>query len=259
MWLSKDLILLYFEAKCDFQNLKGGNVLLTYATWQEPVVQFEQDEEYKGALNVLNWAYANYGEEIVYACSFGIEGMVLIDLIAKVKADARIVFLDTDVHFKETYETIDRVKAKYPALQIELKKPRMTLGEQAKQYGDELWKTNPNQCCGIRKPEPLHETLSGVKAWISGLRREQSETRANTEFINLDNKFESIKVCPLIHWTWKDIWRYVSKHDLPYNPLHDTGYPSIGCETCTKPAFTAEDFRSGRWQGSGKTECGLHG
>ena len=233
--------------------------MLTYATWQEPTIDFEQDETYKAALEVLRWSYKEYGEEIVYACSFGIEGIVLIDLISKVKSDATIVFLDTDVHFKETYETIERVKEKYPKLNIILKKPALTLAEQAAQHGEELWKSDPNKCCGIRKLAPLNEALTGAKAWISGLRREQSPTRATTNFINRDEKFKSIKICPLIHWTWKDVWRYVSKHDLPYNPLHDQGYPSIGCEHCTQPAFNMDDLRAGRWQGSGKTECGLHG
>ena len=232
--------------------------MLTYDNWGNHNIQFEQDEVYKGALNVLTWAYEHYGEEIVYACSFGIEGIVLIDLISKVKQDAKIVFLDTDVHFKETYETIARVKEKYPELQIEMKKPAITLDEQSEKYGPALWERDPNQCCNIRKLIPLNETLSSAKAWISGLRREQSETRAQVEFINIDQRFKSIKICPLIYWTWKDVWRYVSKHELPYNPLHDKGYPSIGCETCTKPAFTMEDLRSGRWSGSGKTECGLH-
>ncbi|KAB0444570.1 phosphoadenylyl-sulfate reductase [Lysinibacillus fusiformis] len=232
--------------------------MLTHANWQEPNINFQVDETYKGALEVLQWSYQEYGNEIVYACSFGIEGIVLIDLISKVKPDATIVFLDTDVHFKETYETIQRVKEKYPLLNIVMKKPALTLEQQAAQYGDELWKSDPNQCCAIRKIKPLHEALSGTKAWISGLRREQSPSRQQTNFLNRDNKFKSIKVCPLIHWTWKDVWRYVSKHNLPYNPLHDQGYPSIGCEHCTKPAFTMDDLRSGRWQGSGKTECGLH-
>lgn len=232
--------------------------MLTYHTWEDSYIDFEVDDTYKGALNVLNWAYKHYGEDIVYACSFGIEGIVLIDLISKVKPDAKIVFLDTDVHFKETYETIERVKANYPKLNIEIKKPALTLEEQAKQFGDELWKANPNKCCEIRKLVPLRETLTGAKAWISGLRRDQSETRKNTNFINQDNKFQSVKICPLIHWTWKDVWRYVSKHNLTYNPLHDQGYPSIGCSHCTKPAFTMDDLRSGRWQGLNKTECGLH-
>lgn len=232
--------------------------MYTFHQREEQLPTFDVDETYKGALDVLKWAYNHYKEELVYACSFGVEGIVLIDLIAKVREDARIVFLDTDVHFAETYETIQRIKEKYPKLKIELKKPKLTLEQQAKQYGDKLWEREPNTCCNIRKIEPLHETLTEAKAWLSGLRREQSETRANTEFINIDHKFESIKVCPLIHWTWKDIWRYVTKYELPYNVLHDQGYPSIGCKTCTKPAFTMEDLRSGRWSSSGKTECGLH-
>ncbi|WP_107943411.1 phosphoadenylyl-sulfate reductase [Metasolibacillus fluoroglycofenilyticus] len=232
--------------------------MLTYSKWENPNIEFAIDEQYKGALEVIKWSYGEYGKEIVYACSFGIEGIVLIDLIAKVQPDAQIVFLDTDVHFKETYETIERVREKYPKLHIVLKKPALTLEHQAQQFGDKLWETNPNQCCNIRKLEPLNEVLSGAKAWISGLRREQSKTRKNVEFINKDNRFKSVKICPLIHWTWKDVWRYVSKHELTYNVLHDQGYPSIGCSHCTKPAFTLDDLRSGRWQGQGKTECGLH-
>lgn len=233
--------------------------MLTFETWQEPARDFEVDDTYKGALNTLEWAYDTYGDEVVYACSFGIEGIVLIDLIAKVKPDAKIVFLDTNKHFDETYEVIEKVQKRYPQLRIELKQPKLTLEEQAEQYGDKLWETDPNQCCKVRKIEPLDESLSEAIAWISGLRREQGPTRANTNFINLDKRFESIKICPLIHWTWKDVWRYVSRNELDYNVLHDRGYPSIGCAPCTNPAFTEEDLRAGRWSGQGKTECGLHG
>lgn len=233
--------------------------MLTFETWQEPARDFEVDDTYKGALNTLEWAYDTYGDEVVYACSFGIEGIVLIDLIAKVKPDAKIVFLDTNKHFDETYEVIEKVQKRYPQLRIELKQPKLTLEEQAEQYGDKLWETDPNQCCKVRKIEPIDESLSEAIAWISGLRREQGPTRANTNFINLDKRFESIKICPLIHWTWKDVWRYVSRNELDYNILHDRGYPSIGCAPCTNPAFTEEDLRAGRWSGQGKTECGLHG
>lgn len=239
--------------------IEGESYLVTYDNWTEGLVTFDGTDEFKGALQVLNWSYQTYGKDVVYACSFGIEGIVLIDLIAKVQPNAQIVFLDTDVHFKETYETIERVKEKYPTLNIVLKKPELSLEEQATQFGDKLWETEPNKCCQIRKLDPLNDVLSGAKAWISGLRREQSETRAHVQFINQDHRFQSVKICPLIHWTWKDVWRYVSKHELTYNVLHDQGYPSIGCAHCTKPAFTLEDLRSGRWQGQGKTECGLHG
>ncbi|WP_204556874.1 phosphoadenylyl-sulfate reductase [Bacillus ectoiniformans] len=219
---------------------------------------FSADSPTKGAYEALSWAYEAYGEKLVYACSFGIEGIVLIDLISKIKPDAEIVFLDTGYHFKETYEVIEKVKRRYPALQIQLHSSELSLEEQAAQYGQDLWQSSPNQCCHLRKIVPLTKALEPATAWISGLRREQSETRKHTQFINQDKKFKKIKVCPLIHWSWKDVWRYVSKHELDYNSLHDQGYPSIGCETCTKPAFTADDFRSGRWSGSGKTECGLH-
>ncbi|MCQ6281451.1 phosphoadenylyl-sulfate reductase [Bacillus sp. EB600] len=235
--------------------------LLTYELFDNNTLfpEFPIDNDTKGALNVLEWAYQNYSdEELIYACSFGIEGIVLIDLISKVNDRAKLVFLDTDVHFEETYQLIDQVKLKYPNLRIEMKKPALTLEEQANEYGDELWKSQPNKCCEIRKVIPLNEVLSGATAWLSGLRREQSETRKNTEFLNKDNKFKSIKICPLIHWTWKDIWRYAHKNKLPYNILHDKGYPSIGCKTCTQPVWNEEDLRSGRWSGTGKIECGLH-
>ncbi|HZG71326.1 MAG TPA: phosphoadenylyl-sulfate reductase [Chondromyces sp.] len=232
---------------------------VTYGTWDEKTLPtFDETSEAKGALEVLRWAYKTYGSRITYACSFGIEGIVMIDLISKVNPAAHIVFLDTNVHFKETYELIDKVKARYPKLNIEMKQPSLTLKEQAELHGEELWKTQPNLCCQIRKIEPLKETLAPVDAWISGLRREQSETRKHTNYINLDKKFQKVKICPLIHWTWKDVWRYAHKNDLPYNILHDQGYPSIGCEHCTAPAYSMDDLRSGRWAGTGKIECGLH-
>lgn len=234
--------------------------MVTFESWKEISVlpDFPADSETKGASEVLQWAYEHYGENLVYACSFGIEGIVLIELISRVKPDAKIVFLDTNYHFKETYETIEKVKKRYPQLQIHLQQPHLTIDEQTEQYGLDLWKTNPNQCCDLRKIQPLEEAISPSTAWISGLRREQSETRSSTEYLNLDNRFKKIKVCPLIHWTWKDVWRFAHTHELDYNVLHDQGFPSIGCATCTKPAFTEEDMRSGRWTGSGKTECGLH-
>lgn len=230
----------------------------TFGTYTHP--SFLATDETKGALNVLEWAYEHYtDDELVYACSFGIEGIVLIDLISKVNESAKLVFLDTGLHFQETYKLIEEVRQRYPHLRIEMKKPELTLEQQATEFGNELWKHEPNKCCEIRKIRPLNEGLSGATAWLSGLRREQSETRQNTEFLNLDNRFKSVKICPLIHWTWKDIWRYAHKNQLPYNILHDKGYPSIGCQPCTTPAWNEEDLRSGRWVGKGKTECGLHG
>ena len=128
---------------------------------------------------------------------------------------------------------IDRVKARYPELNIKLKKPDLTLEEQSAEYKPALWKSDPNMCCYIRKIKPLEEVLSGATAWVSGLRRSQGPSRANTNFINKDERFQSVKVCPLIHWTWDDVWDYIKKYDLHYNELHDFNYPSIGCIPCT--------------------------
>jgi phosphoadenosine phosphosulfate reductase len=230
---------------------------LSYETWDEQKVAaiIEEQRDY---FDVLKWAYREYGEEVVYACSFGAEGMVLIDLLSKVNKQAKIIFLDTGLHFVETYELIDQVKERYPTLQIEMVKPKLSLTEQIEQYGSELWKENPNLCCQLRKVAPLKEALTGVKAWISGLRREQSITRNKTQYINKDDKFQNIKICPLIHWTWDEILMYIDLNKLPYNPLHDKGYPSIGCAPCTRPVKDSEDPRAGRWAGQSKTECGLH-
>ncbi|MGG1674947.1 phosphoadenylyl-sulfate reductase [Neobacillus sp. NRS-1170] len=232
---------------------------VTYENWNQISDSFSIEDETKGALGVLKWAYNNYQEEkIVYASSFGAEAIVLIDLIHQVKPDAHIVFLDTGLHFLETYDVIDKIQARFPTLKIEKKQPALTLDEQSAQYGSALWKRDPNQCCQIRKVIPLRETLTQKEAWISGLRREQSPTRQNTQFLNKDDKFENIKICPLIHWTWDEVWSYIREKDLPYNELHDRNYPSIGCFPCTQPVSSNGDSREGRWTGSSKTECGLH-
>ncbi|WP_020007155.1 phosphoadenylyl-sulfate reductase [Salinicoccus albus] len=232
---------------------------LTYENFTaDPFQNLIPNDDTKGARRVLEWAYGSFGESIIYSCSFGAEGMILIDLISKVKQDAEIVFLDTDLHFQETYDLIDRVKERYPELHIRLKKPDLTLDEQAAEHGAALWQSDPNQCCYIRKIKPLEDVLNGASAWISGLRREQSPSRQNTHFVNKDERFKSIKVCPLIHWTWDDVWNYIESHKLPYNELHDFQYPSIGCIPCTSPVSAGGDSRDGRWSGSGKTECGLH-
>ncbi len=232
---------------------------VTYENWTQHSNTFDHRDETKGAKTVLEWAYHSYPEdEIVYASSFGAEAIVLIDLIHQVKPDAHIVFLDTGLHFLETYEVIDRMESRFPSLRIERKQPEISLEEQAAQFGSALWKRDPNKCCELRKVIPLRETLTTKQAWISGLRREQSLTRANMEFINKDEKFKNIKICPLIHWSWEDVWSYIRIKDLPYNRLHDQQYPSIGCFPCTQPVVAAGDSRAGRWAGSGKTECGLH-
>jgi phosphoadenosine phosphosulfate reductase len=240
-------------------RFEGMSAAVTFDNWNQISGNFTLDDVNKGARSVLEWAYSTYPEnEIVYASSFGAEAIVLINIIQQIKPDAYIVFLDTGLHFPETYEVIDKIQARFPALRIEKKVPELSLDEQAAQFGSALWLRDPNQCCNIRKVIPLQKTLTAKTAWISGLRREQSPTRANTEFINKDEKFRNIKICPLIYWTWDDVWAYIREKDLPYNTLHDHQYPSIGCMPCTKPVTADSDSRAGRWSESNKTECGLH-
>ncbi len=240
--------------------MKGGNQLedlLTYETWSQEKID-HLNQTLKDYVQVLKWAYATYkDDEIVYACSFGAEGIVLIDLIYKIKKDATVVFLDTGLHFTATYILIEKMKARYPSLNIVLKRPDLTLLQQNERYGNKLWRSNPNLCCQLRKVQPLIEVLSNKRAWISGLRRDQSSARRNLEFINKDQKFQLVKVCPLIHWSWDDVWTYIHLNNLPYNELHDNNYPSIGCEPCTQQVFD-DNLRSGRWANHEKTECGLH-
>ncbi|WP_269321896.1 phosphoadenylyl-sulfate reductase [Oceanobacillus salinisoli] len=230
--------------------------MLTYEKWDKQL-QNRLNYELRDFMEVIKWAYQAYKEKILYSCSFGAEGIVLIDLISKVNPEAKIVFLDTNLHFKETYSLLDKVKKKYPKLNIKIVEPAFTLEQQAKKYEKKLWEHNPNQCCQIRKIIPLEKELENVDAWISGLRREQSPTRKSMEYINKDHRFKRVKICPLIHWTWDNVWKYIKLNNLPYNELHDHNYPSIGCAMCTLPV-TKGDQRSGRWANFEKIECGLH-
>ncbi|MBA4543634.1 MULTISPECIES: phosphoadenylyl-sulfate reductase [Thermoactinomyces] len=194
---------------------------------------------------------------ITLACSFGAEDVALVDMLLKVDKDVDIFYLDTDLHFAETYEVRDRLKERYQKDFIRVS-PALTLEEQAEKYGDELWKVNPDQCCRIRKVEPLKQFLRGYQGWITGIRREQSPTRAHTEVVEWDRAFGLVKINPLAYWTNAQVWEYIYSNDIPYNKLHDQSYPSIGCQPCTRPVKPGEDPRAGRWAGLDKTECGLH-
>lgn len=232
---------------------------VSYATATEEKLAEINRELGKGdTLDAIKWAYRTFQDDLLYSCSFGAEAMVLIDMISDVKKDARILFLDTQLHFRDTYELIDKVRERYPDLRIKVKQPKLTLAQQAEAHGEALWTRQPDLCCQIRKVEPMDEELRGAVAWMSGLRREQSPTRAHVQFVNRDDKFQSLKICPLIHWKEEEVWQYIRMFELPYNPLHDLNYPSIGCAPCTRAVAPGEDSRAGRWAGQGKTECGLH-
>ncbi|WP_431086600.1 phosphoadenylyl-sulfate reductase [Paenibacillus sp. 8b26] len=194
---------------------------------------------------------------LTFACSFGAEDVVLVDMLQKISPSSDVFYLDTDFHFQETYDTRDQMKEKYNMDFVRVS-PLITPEEQAAKHGEELWKSDPNTCCGIRKVEPLTRILSQYDAWITGIRRDQAPTRANAKKIEYDEKFGLVKFNPLASWTSEDVWNYIHTHKVLYNPLHDRNYPSIGCEQCTREVLSGEDPRAGRWSGSEKTECGLH-
>ncbi|MBB4661474.1 phosphoadenylyl-sulfate reductase [Conexibacter arvalis] len=205
------------------------------------------------AEQVLARMVERFHPRLFLACSFQQEESVLIDLLLRIEPEARIFTLDTGVLFPETYETWRAMEQRYDT-QFEAWRG-MTLEQQEAEFGPELWKRNPDQCCSIRKVTPLKEALGEVDAWVVGVRRDQAPTRADTPKIAWDAKHGIWKAAPLADWSERDVWRYIHEHDLPYNPLHDRGYASIGCTHCTVPAAD----RSGRWAGNGKVECGLHG
>lgn len=206
---------------------------------------------------ILRWAVDTFGDEIVLACSCGPEDLVILDQLTRITSRPKVFFLDTDKHFEETYATKEKLEQKYDFTFIVVK-AELTLAEQAATYGANLWEHNPNLCCQLRKVNPLKQILNKYRAWITGIRREQSPTRANAKVVEWDHLFSLMKVNPLVGWTKEDVWTYIRAHDLPYNPLHDQHYPSIGCSVCTKPVKLGEDERAGRWSGHEKTECGLH-
>lgn len=205
---------------------------------------------------IIKWAVETF-PNITFACSFGAEDVILVDMLQKVSPKTDIFYLDTDFHFKETYETRDKLIERYGLKFVEMK-PLITPEEQTAQHGDELWKSDPTACCNIRKVEPLTRVLGRYEAWITGIRRDQAPTRAGAKKIEYDVKFGLVKFNPIASWTSEDVWNYIRENNVPYNPLHDQNYPSIGCEHCTRPVMPGEDPRAGRWSGNEKTECGLH-
>ncbi|MDX8152514.1 phosphoadenylyl-sulfate reductase [Patulibacter brassicae] len=210
------------------------------------------DLESASARDVVAYALERYHPRIALACSFQKEESVLLDLIFSVRPDARVFALDTGLLFEETYDLWRQVEERYDTTIERWRGP--TLAEQAERYGDQLWARDPSQCCAIRKVEPLRRGLAELDAWITGIRRDQSPARATAAKVEWDAAFGLVKVNPLADWSDQDVWRHVMREGLPYNPLHDRDYASIGCVPCTRPGAG----REGRWAGNDKTECGLH-
>jgi len=211
---------------------------------------------------VLRWAIEEFSPNVALASGFGAEGCVLVAMLSAIKpiragSSMRIFYLDTDLLFPQTYALRDQLEARY-GVQFERRATSLSISDQAAEYGERLWEREPDLCCRLRKVEPLREMLKGMRAWVTAIRRDQSPARGGTGLIEWDERFGLVKINPLAAWSTRDVWNYIAKHNVPYNPLHDQGYPSVGCVPCTTPVQIGEVPRAGRWRGTGKSECGIH-
>lgn len=207
---------------------------------------------------VLAWALERFRERVVLSCSFGgPTTMVVLDMLMKLDSRVPVSFIDTGLLFGETYALVERVAAHYGIEPIAVRTP-LSLHEQAERHGEALWERAPDACCAIRKVEPQREFLARYAAWITGLRRDQSEGRRAVAVAEWDEQFGLVKISPLAAWNERQVWEYIQRHDVPYNPLNDRGYPSLGCTHCTRAVVAGEEKRAGRWPRAPKTECGLH-
>jgi phosphoadenosine phosphosulfate reductase len=216
-----------------------------------------EEFEARSAEDLLAWAADRFDGRIVLTCSWQRQSSVLVHMLSALGAQVRIVELDTGLLFPESHATRDRLVERY-GLRVERIAPERTVAEQERDEGPRLWERDPDRCCALRKVAPLARALEGMDAWIAGVRRAQSASRAGARKIEYDASRDVVRLLPLADWTDEDVTGYLYAHDVPYNPLHDQGYPSIGCMPCTRAVRPGEDPRAGRWAGRDKDECGLH-
>ncbi len=226
--------------------------LLSPRAIEEKNTEFESADPHA----ILRWAVDTFGDGLAVGASFGgATGMAILHMAAQLKPNVHVFVLDTDYLFEETYETMRKSKEALGLSGLKVYRPALSHDEQARQHGAALWMRDPDKCCDIRKVIPNAEALAGRTAWVSGLRRDQSEQRADVPIVSWNEKFGVVKLNPLANWDEKQTWAYVLENGVPYNPLLDQGYTSIGCYNCTIPGVQG---RAGRWQGFEKEECGLH-
>jgi phosphoadenosine phosphosulfate reductase len=204
---------------------------------------------------IIEWAVETFEGRFCVTSSMG--DAVLAHLASSVAPGIDVLFLDTGYHFVETLGTRDAVAATLPVNLVTLS-PTISVREQDEQYGADLWSRNPDQCCNLRKVQPLAAGLENYDAWATGLRREETRNRVITPVVGWDEKKRKVKISPLARWTQDDVDRYIAENSVLVNPLQYDGYPSIGCGPCTRRVAPGQDPRSGRWAGTGKTECGIH-
>lgn len=206
---------------------------------------------------IIRWAADRFGPRLTMATAFGPEGCTILHMLSQVAPQTHVFNLDTGYQFQETLDLRDEVARRY-GIEVELKRPELTVEEYERKHGGPLYKTDPDRCCFDRKVKVLRQAIVGFEAWMSAIRRDQSADRAGAPIVGWDRKFGLVKVNPLANLTKSDVWKMITDHDVPYNPLHDQGYTSIGCRPCTRAVLFGEDERAGRWSGTAKTECGLH-
>lgn len=207
-------------------------------------------------IDLLAWAVETFGNGLSIGTGLGASGIVLIDLALQINPDVDIFYIDTSYFFPETLNLVERLEQHY---QRNLRRVSAgSIEQQDKRFGPQLYANDPNLCCQLRKVAPLKQALADSTAWVTALRRDQSSTRKDVSMIQWNERYHVVKIAPLVYWTEEDIWQHIREYKLPYNPLHDQNYPSIGCWPCTKPVQAGDDLRAGRWQGTEKKECGLH-
>lgn len=219
----------------------------------------EVSEQLKAAhpREILRWAVETYGSRLTMATAFGPEGCLILHLLSEIDPRVRVFNLDTGYQFPETLALRDRIAERY-GIEVELVRPSTTVAEYEALNDGPVHAHDTDRCCAERKIGLIRGALEGYDAWISAIRADQSAHRARADVVGWDAKFDLVKVNPLLRWTKRDVWAFVVANKIPYNPLHDQGFPSIGCWPCTKPVAAGGDERDGRWAGQAKTECGLH-
>lgn len=206
---------------------------------------------------ILRWAWEEFDAGLTMATAFGAEGCALLAMLSDIAPSIHVFNLETGYQFPETLRLRDRIKERY-GIEVAFVEAEESVREMEARFGGPIYRSRPDECCRIRKIEPLKHAIRGWDAWISAIRRDQTPDRAKASIVEWDSKFGLVKLNPLANWTKQDVWDYIHANEVPYNPLHDEGYPSIGCWPCTRMIEAGQDDRAGRWVGFAKTECGLH-
>ncbi|MCS7303543.1 MAG: phosphoadenylyl-sulfate reductase [Thermoguttaceae bacterium] len=206
---------------------------------------------------IIQWAVDHYFPKLTMATAFGPEGCLMLSMLAKIEPRTYVFNIDTGYQFPETLELRDRIAERY-GIVVDLQRPELSVEEYEALHGGPVYKTDPDRCCRDRKIAVVRRVIGGYAAWMCGLRRDQTANRAQIPIVGWDYKFGLVKINPLARWTSRQVWQRIAQEKIPYNPLHERGYTSIGCWPCTRPIKAGEDERAGRWPGMCKTECGLH-